>query len=101
MRKYKWRTAMNWLNDKVYFDWSKKQLRATVMELAEKVGLDELADVFETDMRRDGYYLPTEEQVIRIEVRGGVAEVVDNPSPFEVIIRDFDNEKEPQHWEET
>lgn len=62
MSEYKWGTPLEWLKHKVYGYWNVPQIQATVMQLAEKVDIDGLTDIFQDEMERDGYFVPLEEE---------------------------------------
>ena len=53
--RYKWQSPLEWLVEKSK-EWEPDEVLCTMHDLAAKLSSDELQDLFETEMDRDGYF---------------------------------------------
>jgi hypothetical protein len=60
-RVYRWDAPLDWLIE-ASDRWDAAQLRAELLNLARRLGSDDLQDEFQTDMARDGYFQPEGEE---------------------------------------
>jgi hypothetical protein len=60
MPKYKWENPYDWLESKL-LEWDLAQTRAELLSLARRLDFDTLQDLYQSDMDKDGYFEPIEE----------------------------------------
>lgn len=58
MAKYEWETPGEWLQQKIMLEEDIVQLRSIALLLTEELTDDEIQDIFQGEMSRDGYFEP-------------------------------------------
>ncbi len=56
MSKYRWSNPIEWLAYKIKEDWTATESRSAFIDVLDKLGPDDIQDLFQTEMDGDGYF---------------------------------------------